>query len=414
MKRLRTQCSDRGITMDSVPNLTIGADTTLQRDIYESHEQRSCEKSSSPRRESSQGLEHILGAPDCSGCEDAVIIPVPTDIKSLIKSFEMVFQLQQRSEEIRHLLEKVDRVLLTSRSTSDLVLRMVAILKEEFDLTAVQILFRDDHPIASKFAWNTPLGVGLIPPDLMDTAELFSEDPFVLDDPSGPLAHSLFGDPALPLSSATVATLSANGHELGLLCLGSSDPGRYWCGMNTELIASLATKVSLGILNAWDHETRLRDALLAREEGLYTEAFFLEYLQKELNRSWRTLTPFSLMALEWSAHAQACGPAGDEVVALVQRNLRSEDIVAESESGKLWVLLPHTSIEHAKAIGERLSNRFREELHERADFYTGITQFSRYAGVASALVRQAEQALAEARCANAPLVVALPLDEVVS
>lgn len=400
--------------MNSTTILTIDPHMTLQRDTYESPEQQSCENPNSPHEESSQSLEHVPETADRSGCEDAVIIPVPPDIDSLIKSFEMIFQLQQRSEEIRYLLEKIDHVLLTSRSASDLALRIVKILKEEFDLAAVQILFRDDHPIASKFAWSTPVGVGLIPPDLMDAEELFSEDPFVLDDPSGPLAHSLFGDPALPLSSATVATLSANGHELGLLCLGSSDPGRYWCGMNTELIASLATKISLGILNAWDHETRMRDALLACGEGPYTEAFFLEYLQKELNRSWRTLTPFSLMALEWHPHAEGCSPAREQVVALVQSNLRSEDIVAESESGNLWVLLPHTNIEHAKAVGERLSDRVREEFQDRGVLSAGITQFSRYAGVASALLRQAERALAEARGANDSPVVAHPLDEVIS
>lgn len=329
----------------------------------------------------------------------------------LLKSFDMIFQLQQRSEEIRCLLEKIDRALLISRSPSRLITQLVTILEDEFELAAVQILFRPDHPVATAFLWSSLSAVGTIPEELLDAEDIFSEDPFVLDDPSGSLAHRLFGERAILLSSATVANLSCDGQLLGLLCLGSQDPDRYRGGMRTDLIATLAEKISLGILNAWDHEKRFRDAMVGSVEGLYTEAFFLEFLQKKFNLSWRTQAVFSLMALSWHTNPQRFQSPLEKVARLVTRNVRSSDLVAIGSTVKLWVLLPHTSMEQAHPIAERLRGLADHAFKGQVRLAAGITAFSRGAPVASTLLGQAHTALAQALTDVNPAIVARALDE---
>ncbi len=192
----------------------------------------------------------------------------------LIKSFDMIFQLHQRSEEIRSHLENIDGLLLKSRTLAGLAQRLTDALESEFDLKAARILLRHDHPIAEVLKWAAPRGIGIIPPRFIEHESLFPCGPFVLDDPNGDLSCNLFGEAAPLLASAVAANLCVDGEELGLLCLGSDDPDRYCGGMNTELIASLADKITLGIQNAWDHECRAHESLMGCTDGIYTSPFF--------------------------------------------------------------------------------------------------------------------------------------------
>jgi uncharacterized protein YigA (DUF484 family) len=322
----------------------------------------------------------------------------------------MIFELQQRSEETRYLLEIIDHALLTSRSPSRLTTQLVTILEEQFDLAAAQILFRPDHPVATAFLWTSPSGVGIIPNELLDAEDIFSEDPFILDDPSGHLAHTLFGERAILLCSATVANLSCDGQALGLLCLGSQDPDRYRGGMRTDLIATLAEKISLGILNAWDHEKRVRDAMVTSVEGLYTEPFFLEFLQKKFDLSWRTQAALSLMALSWRTNPGRADPALEEVARLLIRNLRSSDVAAIGSSVKLWILLPHTSMKQAHVVAERLFDLADRTFKGELVLAAGITAFSRCAPVPWTLLDRARTALAQALTDDNPRIVAQPLE----
>lgn len=337
-------------------------------------------------------------------------IEMDDQTRYLLKSFDMIFQLQQQSEEMRYLLERIDRALLTSRSPVDLTKHIVAILEQEFEVAAARILVRPDHPVASAFLWEAPSGVGIIPQDLLDAEILIPEEPFVLDDPAGELAQSLFGEDALSLSSAAVANLGCDGEELGLLCLGSQDPDRYWGGMNTDLVAALARKLSLGLLNAWDHERGVREAIVGNVDGVYTEAFFREVLQKEFYGSWRTQMPFSLMALSWRTDSPAECTLADEIARFVTSNVRSADLVAAGDSVSLWVLLSHTPLETAQLIAERLS-ALAEETFEGLELGIGITAFSRGVPVATVLLDEAWTALEQAMTGGAQRIAVRSLEE---
>lgn len=348
-------------------------------------------------------------AAHCSSTPHIVASAAPdteSDDSNLLRSFEMIFQLHQRTEELRSHLDKIDRVLLESRTVACLTERIIQTLKSEFDLSAARILFREDHPVASFLKWAAPTGASTIPGLFTENKARSPRDPYILDDLSGELAHLLFEEDVEHVNSALVAPLFANGEELGLLCLGSQDPCRYHEGMNTDLISSLADKTTLGIFNAWDHETSIRNALMDGVEGVYSQAFFLECLQKEFSGAWRNRSVFSLIAVSWKSSESGPIESSTEIPELFLKNLRAADIIATGDVVPLWVLLPHTEMEAAHRAADRLTEVFVERYQGRGDIYFGITEFSREAAVMPMLLKQAQTALSEAEEAEENCIVA--------
>jgi len=315
----------------------------------------------------------------------------------LLRSFDMIFQLHQRSEEIRIHLEKIDRILLSSRTVAGLTERVTRVLESELDLVAARVLFRADHPVTALFSWSLPENAGLIGKDFLEHEPISRSEPFVLDDPSGDLSFHLFGDAAPMVSSAVVTYLCADDEEMGLLCLASDDPQRYCGGMNTELIASLADKIVLGIRNAWDHERAVHEAIMPRVEEIYSEAFFQEYLHKEFDRAWRAHQSFSIIALSWKTPGPGPIPSVDEVSQLLMTNVRSSDVVAHGDAVNLWILMPQTPAAGAETAAHRLTSVLAEFYESRVTLHAGLTEFSRNAAVLPMMIKQARAALKEAQ-----------------
>jgi uncharacterized protein YigA (DUF484 family) len=354
-----------------------------------------CPAESGPGDTPSAGLHTAVDSAVCDLYEDDPPAFADNDEDCrLIRSFDMIFQLHQRSEEIRSHLDNIDRLLLKSRTLEGLLQRLITALESEFDLTAVRILFRQDHPVAEISKWVAPRGTGIAPPGFIDRESLFPSGPFVLDDPNGDLSRSLFGEAASFLCSAVAANLCVDGKELGLLCLGSDDPNRYCGGMNTDLIASLADKVALGIQNAWDHEKRAHKSLVGCVEGIYCESFFREYLAKEFHLAWRSRNVFSLMALSWTS--SPTDRSFEEVAEQIRAQLRSSDLAAEDDSGRLWILLPETDANGASVVAERLTRGVVEEFDQEVVVHFGITAFSSEAASVHTLLNRAQAALTEA------------------
>jgi|GEM_PF-915258 len=314
----------------------------------------------------------------------------------LLKSFDMIFGLLQRSEEIRSHLEKIDHILLDSRTVATLIRRVGRFLQDRLDLAAVRVLLREDHPITLALGCAPPPEIRAVSANFVESEGLSLGDPFVLNDPSGDLAGTLFGDAASRVCSAAVAALEVDGAELGLLCLGSDDPDRYCGDTNTELVASLAEKLSRGIKNAWDHESRACQALMGTVEGTYTEAVFLEFLRKEFNRAWRNHERFCIMALSCGAHANGEGDMPHGLAELLLKNVRSADTLGCAEQGKFWILLPDTDVCGAETLAWRLAGLTDHHYGNQVSLHVGITGFSRNATVVSSLIRNAIDALEEA------------------
>jgi hypothetical protein len=163
--------------------------------------------------------------------------------------------------------------------------------------------------------------------------------------------------------------------------------------MNTDLIASLADKIALGIQNAWDHESRVRKSLVGCVDGIYSESFFREYLAKEFHRAWRSRNVFSLMALSWTS--SPTDRTFEEAAAQIRAQLRCSDVAAEDDSARLWILLPDTDANGASVVAERLRGLV-EAFDQEVMVHFGITAFSREATSVRTMLNRAQAALTEA------------------
>jgi uncharacterized protein YigA (DUF484 family) len=314
----------------------------------------------------------------------------------LLKSFDMLFRLHQRSEDIRSYLDKIDRILLTARSVSALAGQVVEALERDLDLAAVRIHFPEDGPFAALLQWSPPRGVMLSDSCFPENGGLPDAGPFVLDDPSGDLAESLFSDAAHLVASAAVAPLFAHGRELGMLCLGSEDPLRYCGGMNTDLIASLANKIALGIMNARDHERRGTEAFTTEVEGVVTDSFLHLILEREFDRAWRYGRPFTVAAIRALSFSPDPPPSTERLAALLKKDIRSSDLIAADREEILTLLLPETTATLAVRIVDRLRTSLRAEFSDGIELCAGITEFSQSAPVAAIILNEARAALSRA------------------
>jgi uncharacterized protein YigA (DUF484 family) len=347
-------------------------------------------------------------SPDSSDFHDSDDVG-EMDREDLLRSFDLLFQLHQRAEDVRNHIEAIDHLLLNSRTVAGLAREVARSLAQNLDLAAVRLLFRREHELHAPLLWDPPEGVGFLPSGFLENEGPTDTGPFILEDASGELAFQLFGNAAFTVCSAAVAPLCLDGREFGLLCLGSDDPLRYCGGMNTDVIASLAAKISLGLKNAADHEKRSFEALMGPVELVYSEVFFREALNREFDRAWRHRTAFSVMLIGWRGNAeQGSGPEECDVMTLLRRNIRSSDIVAEADGPSLWVLAPETNEPGARCLAERLIEEALKAFGDKLTLFCGVAEFSRLAATPSDITARARLALTAAEFGDTR-VVTLPV-----
>jgi len=318
------------------------------------------------------------------------------DDSGLLRSFDMVFQVHQRSEEIRKHLDKIDGILLTSRTIPELAERLISVLRKEMGLPAARLVFRQNHPMASLVGRTRSNALAVVPDALFEDERFAHTDPFILADPSDSIGKILFGDTWNKVCSAAVAILSTETEKIGAICLGGSDPHRYRCDMNTDLVSSLAKKIAIGLINAWDHETSPSRAIFDGPDRVHSEGFFFEYLQKEFHRAWRAETAFSLMSLAWKSLSGAEPRSLDEISELLVQNIRSADLLARCGTNDLWILLPATPLDVAKTMAERLIGITESHFIGSMALHIGIAGFSQNTTVMGVLMNQALAALERA------------------
>lgn len=295
---------------------------------------------------------------------------------SLLKSFETIFNLLQRSEETRSHMEELCYILMTSRTVSGFIRGVAPVLKGYLDLTEVRILFREDHPICTHRGWDPPEDSGIIPRELLESEPMEVESPFVIDNPSGKLSRALFKADRRMVSSAATASLHAHGRQMGLLCLASDDPARFAGGMDTESVALLAGIVSLGILNAWEHESRDQSALAGPMDGFCSETAFRQFLRHELARAWRFGRPFALAALTWHDPESSDALLMPHVFGLLRTHVRSSDVLCIGDNLTVWLLLPESGTREALNLVQRLCAASKDLSTGSIVLHAGITHFT--------------------------------------
>ncbi len=218
-------------------------------------------------------------------------------------------------------------------------------------------------------------------------------------------------------SPLVVVPLQSEGRILGLLTvevdqqLGRAPRVR---GRELRILATLATEASLALDNARLH-AELRDMSITDAlTGVYNHRHFQQRLQEELDRSARLSTldmprPLSLLLLDVDHFKKINDrfghPAGDDILRmlsrLMQRVLRSTDVICRYGGEEFAVILPETPADAAMLVAGRLRQAIEYSSFTAADgrhlgqvtASFGVATFASGVPSRSGLIREADEAL---------------------
>ena len=195
-----------------------------------------------------------------------------------------------------------------------------------------------------------------------------------------------------------------------------------------ELLRLLVDQMGVAVQNARDYREKLEQAIRDPLTGLYNRRFFLEALDKEVQRSERYGSEASLVIFDVDdfklvndRHGHA---AGDEVLRefgrIAERIIRPVDSFARIGGEEFALLLPETSQLEALLVAERVRTAIgRERIlpDRRVTVSGGIASVPSDASTADELQRRADGALYFAKrngkdlCAVASEATAKPAEE---
>jgi len=169
------------------------------------------------------------------------------------------------------------------------------------------------------------------------------------------------------------------------------------------------------------YRTQQLRELASREPltGLYNRRYFQEALQQSFSEALRYESDLSCVMIDlddFKAVNDAFGHhIGDEVLmttaGTIISQLRSADVAARFGGDEFVLLLPHTPIDRARVLAERIVEKFREDVaarlpQVRVGMSVGIANLQSLEEVnAESLIRSADQALYEAKAAGSNRIV---------
>ncbi len=190
------------------------------------------------------------------------------------------------------------------------------------------------------------------------------------------------------IKSMAVAPISSDGEIIGSLNQADYSKERFQPGIDTSLLAQLATKVSLCMSNVTAHEKLKIMAYHDSLTGLLNRRVMEAILNREIARSKRYRIPLSLVFVDVDRFKYVNDTyghdTGDELLkylaALFLEMSRETDIVARYAGDEFVLILPETDTN--KAI--TMMNRLQTHLDRRPlDNGKKIIQFSISFGVVS-------------------------------
>jgi len=153
------------------------------------------------------------------------------------------------------------------------------------------------------------------------------------------------------LGSIAVAPISLDGITIGSLNQGDSEADRFMPGIDTNLLESLALKISLCLSNVAAHEQLKHLAYHDPLTGLLNRRIMETILDKEFQRSKRYVLPLSIIFIDldrFKAVNDTFGhDAGDmaliHLAHALRKAKRSTDILARFAGDEFVVILPSTT-----------------------------------------------------------------------
>lgn len=203
------------------------------------------------------------------------------------------------------------------------------------------------------------------------------------------------------LASVALRTAERGGRLYGLITVGRH--GRPYSDEERELLRLLAAQATLALENVDLHYQVARQAVTDELTGLGNYAHFQELLALQSEQVKRYGQAVGLIMLDLddfkSINDNLGHPQGDavvrEVAQLLRENCRDADSPARYGGDELAVILPHTPLEGAFAIGERVRLAIERHRIPRLDG-RGFLQITASVGVAASTTGDTEALISEA------------------
>ena len=169
-------------------------------------------------------------------------------------------------------------------------------------------------------------------------------------------------------------------------------------------LGTLADLLATALHNAMTFEEMEYQSITDCLTGIKTRRYFLESVHSEWSRASRSGRAFSLLLIDLDKFKTVNDTLGhlegDLVLARVGRILehkcRHSNVVARYGGDEFIVLMPETSIEHARVLGERLRSWLANDalLNKRGVTGSfGVASFPMHGATIEEIIRQADQAM---------------------
>lgn len=169
--------------------------------------------------------------------------------------------------------------------------------------------------------------------------------------------------------SAALLPLKRGKEIIGIQLLLSKDAERYNRGDGTTFLQKLAAMIAISIENCINRQRTLE---LGYQDGLtnaYNRRYFDERLKHEIDRCLRNKTDLVCLFIDIDFFKKVNDTYGHQVgdavlvrlVALMQDQVRSSDIVARYGGEEFAVILPETGLQIANEVAERIRSQVESQ-----------------------------------------------------
>lgn len=202
--------------------------------------------------------------------------------------------------------------------------------------------------------------------------------------------------------------LIAKGEAIGVINIANKKNGNFFNKSDLDFMEALANQAAIAIDNSKLYEMATRDGLTK----LYIYRHFYTLLENEIRRSQRYEHLITFIMIDIDNFKRVNDTYGHligdqvlkEVANVISGSVRKVDIAARYGGEEFAVILPETSIEHGKAIANRIRNNVSEleiELPNgqviRPTISAGVSEFPTCAEDEMTLIELADIALYQSK-----------------
>lgn len=365
-----------------------------------------------------EGLTYLITAPlgltvvtlySIGGLIGAAALFVVSFVAALI--FRLAFRLDNLNQELRMLYEAAQALgqgldletvkgkvfdVLWRLAPSDFV--ALLLWDEVGQVLRVVDCLPEGRPVVGRCV---RLGEGVIG----DVAQRQGVEAVTRLDPGSPLEDACGGQAPASLVLASMATEEG---LVGVLALGSVQPGRY-TDEHVRLLTIFASQAGSALSRALRYQETRQMAITDSKTGVYNYRFFYERLIDEIRRHQAKAKPFSLIFVDIDylkgINDRFGHQTGDEVLvqtaSLIKGNVRDTDEVARYGGEEFVILLPGAAGEEALTVAERI--RRAVEVHNfvfqhglgpvRVTVTAGVATYPEHATQPDELIFRADEAM---------------------